>query len=401
MAKIIAHIDLNAFFATCEELRDPSLADKPVIIGHPGRSGIVSTCNYVARKYGIHSGQPTFQAVKLCPDVLIVPPDYEYYKVMSNSFFAYIKQYSRLVESASVDECFVDFTDVLSKIKDPVAYFRDLQFGLFHQTGLKCSIGVAPTKWLAKMASDMKKPMGLTFLRRRDLKQTLYPLPIESFWGIGKKTAPTLRKMGIDTIGDLAARCASDDPEIEHLLGKFYSTVKEWVQGYGSDEVSTEQWDPKSIGNSETLMRDIDSLSDALETIDSLSREVSARAKEARKMGYTVTLTVKTTDFRLHSKAFTFSDQPTNDAQLLREKAVEMYRDNYDGMPVRLIGITLGKLVDPAKDTVQMSLWNYEEYEERDATKLLIAELNRKLKADALMRGSQAKSKKGKKDGSN
>ena len=398
MAKIIAHIDLNAFFATCEELRDPSLASKPVIIGHPGRSGIVSTCNYEARKYGIHSGQPTFQAMKLCPDVLIVPPDYEYYRIMSNSFFGYVSKFSRLVEAASIDECFVDFTKPLQGVKDPVAYFHELQFGLLRETGLKCSIGVAPTKWLAKMASDMKKPMGLTFLRRRDLKSVLYPLPIESFWGIGKKTAPILRKSGIATIGDLASRCDSDDPELKRMLGKFYLTVKEWIDGRGNDEVSTEHEDLKSIGNSETLMRDISSSGEAQKTIYSLAEEVSMRAKEAKKMGYNVTLTVKTTDFRLHTKAYSF-DQPTNDAKALREKAMELYQKNYEGMPVRLVGITLGRLVDPVKDAVQMSLWNYEEYEERDATKLLIAELNRKMKSDALMRGSQAK-KKGKNDGS-
>ena len=182
------------------------------------------------------------------------------------------------------------------------------------------------------------------------------------------------------------------------MLGKFYLTVKEWIDGRGNDEVSTEHEDLRSIGNSETLMRDISSSGEAQKTIYSLAEEVSMRAKEAKKMGYNVTLTVKTTDFRLHTKAYSF-DQPTNDAKALREKAMELYQKNYEGMPVRLVGITLGRLVDPVKDAVQMSLWNYEEYEERDATKLLIAELNRKMKSDALMRGSQAK-KKGKNDGS-
>ncbi|MCR5490811.1 MAG: DNA polymerase IV, partial [Bacilli bacterium] len=338
MAKIIAHIDLNAFFATCEELRDPSLVEKPVLIGHAGRSGIVSTCNYVARKYGCHSGQPTFQALKACPNAIVIPPDFEYYHVMSNSFFAYIGRFSRIIEAASVDECFVDFTKQLSGVKDPVAYFRDMQFGLLRETGLKCSIGVAPTKWLAKMASDMKKPMGLTFLRRRDLKTVLYPMPIESFWGIGKKTAPELKNRGIKTIGDLAERCANDDPELVKMLGKFYGTVTDWVEGRGSDEVHTEREDPKSIGNSETLMHNISTSTEAEKTVESLSNEVSARAKDAKKIGHTVTLTVKTPDFRLHSKAFSF-EEPTNDAKILKDKAMELYRDNYEGLTVRLIGV--------------------------------------------------------------
>ena len=394
MAKIIAHIDLNAFFATAEEIRNPSLVGKPVLIGHQGRSGIVSTCSYEARKYGCHSGQPMFQALKKCPQAIVVHPDYEYYRILSHSFFAFLATYTHKIEPVSIDEGFVDFSEAMVDIKDPVAYFRSLQEGLFSQTGLKCSIGVAPTKWLAKMASEMQKPMGLTFLRRRDLEKTLYPLPIESFWGIGKKTCPRLKKMGILTIGDLKKRIDLDDPELHKELGKFFFTASQWVNGRGDDTLTLTPEDPKSIGNSETLMHDISSSSEAEEPLRRLCEEVALRAKSAKKMGKNLTLTVKTTDFRLHTKSFTF-DEPIGSAETMLEKAMELYGAHYEGMEVRLVGVTLGKLVDPAQESVQMSLWNYSEYEERDATKLLIAELNRQMKSNVLIRGREAKKKNG------
>lgn len=390
MSRIIMHIDLNAFFVTCEVLRDPNLKGKPVIVGHTGRSGIVSTCSYEARAFGIHSGQPTFQALKLCPDAVVVEPHFRLYEVYSRSFFSYVKQYSRIIEVASIDECYVDMTKALTGVKDPTAYLRKMQFDLKEQTGLSCSIGIAPTKWLAKMGSDMKKPMGLVFLRRKDIPKLLYPMPIESFWGIGKKTAPYLRSNGINTIGDLAKACAQDDPELVKHLGKFYVTVKEWVEGRGSDTVSTEAWDPKSVGVSETLMYDCHGYNEVQKTLYDVCMEVSRRARKEKKVGRGMTLHVKDTAFKLHSKASSF-DAPTDDGEALFVRASALYRAHYEDMDVRLIGVTLEKLTSLAKADVQMSLWNYQEYEELDKTKLLIADLNRKLEKPSLMRLSEVK----------
>ena len=395
MARIIAHIDLNAFFVTCEQIRDPSLIGKPILIGHEGRSGIVSTCSYEARALGCHSGQPMFQATKLAPNAIIIHGDYQYYQVMSNSFFSYIRRFTKYVEAASIDECYCDFTHIVKQTKDVVTFFHDLQFGLLKEMGLKCSIGVSTSKWMAKMGSDLKKPMGLTFVKRSNLDSTLYPLPIESFWGIGKKTAPELRKMGINTIGDLAEATEKDDAALIRMLGKFYPTVKEWVHGYGSDHIDMTPFDPKSIGNSETLMHDCDSFIEIESTLKSLAKEVSDRAKSQHKAGSTITLTVKDTveGFHLHTKAVTL-EYPTSDFEVIFSSAKELYRTSYEGkFPIRLVGITLSKLVNPARQIVQMNLWNYEEYEESDKTKLLIARLNRKMRTPMLKRARDAKKK--------
>ncbi len=392
MARIIAHIDLNAFFARCEELRDPSLSSIPVIVGHEGRSGIVSTCNYEARKYGIHSGQPTFQAIKLCPNVKIVHPDYSYYQMMSTSFFAFIKNYSKTIEAASIDECYADMSEAVAKEKDPIAFFLSIQNRLLEETGLKCSIGVAPTKWLAKMASDMKKPMGLTILRRKDIPSKIYPLPIESFWGIGKKTAPRLRQMGIATIGDLAKQLEEDETHLRKEFGKFYDTVNEWVHGRGSDEIDTEPFDPKSIGNSETLMMDASSFGEIETVVKRLCDEVSSRAISSHKVGSTITLQVKDIAFKAHSKAVSL-ETPTSSFMTIYDRVCSLYRKHFEGMSIRLVGVTLSKLVDPIRQSVQMNLWNYEAYEEMDRTKLLINEMNRRFDKPVLMRGSEAKKK--------
>ena len=389
------HIDLNAFFATCEELRDPKLKGLPLIIGSKGRSGIVSTANYAARKYGIHSGQPTFQAEKLCPSVLVLPPDFDYYRVMSHSFFSYVKRYSSIIEQASIDEAYVDMTGALKGVQDPERYFKELQAGLLQETGLPCSIGVAPIKWLAKMASDLKKPMGLVILRRRDIPKTLFPLPIESFWGIGKKTSPILRNLGVNTIGDLAHRLEPADPLIERELGKFAADALSLCRGKGSDHVDVEPWDPKSVGVSETLMRDIYSFDDAEAPLQAICQEVSERAKEERKVGYTISLTVKDNQFRLHQKSRTL-DAPTSSFATIYEVASSLFKAHFSPspFPIRLIGVTLGRLGDQGKQTVQMNLWNYESYEAMDETKLLINELNRKLDKPVFMRSSEAKKEK-------
>lgn len=384
------HIDLNAFFATCEVLRDPSLKGKPLIVGHEGRSGIVSTCSYEARKFGVHSGQPTFQALKLCPQAVIVPPHFSLYEVYSRSFFSYVRTYSSVIEEASIDECYVDMTKAMADVTEPTAYLRNMQFKLKEQTGLSCSIGIAPTKWLAKMGSDLRKPMGLTIVRRRDIPTLIYPLPIESFWGIGKKTAPALRSLGILTIGDLARECQADNPSLVRLLGRFYGTVKDWVNGRGDDVVSTEPWDPKSVGVSHTLMRDCEGLSEVLPALKEICAEVSRRAKKEGKVGKGMTLHVKDTSFRTHSKAYTFGEL-TDDEEALFQVATKLYAQHFDAMTVRLVGVTLERLCIKARQEVQMSLWNYEKYEEEDKTKLLIADLNRKFDKPALKRLSEIK----------
>lgn len=393
MSRVIVHIDLNAFFVRCEEIKDPSLEGKAVAVGHEGRCGIVSTCSYKAREYGVRSGMPMFKAKELCPHLIIKPDDFRYYGTLSRAFHEFVKSYTPKVEKASVDECYADFTDVIKGVKDVKGFFLKLQQDLYNKTKLKCSIGVAPTKFLAKMGSDYKKPMGLTIIRRRDIPAILYPLPIGDMFGIGKKSAPRLQSVGINTIGDLAERCNRDDPELMNIMGKFYYVIKDWINGYGSDEVDTEPWDPKSIGNSSTFSHDTDSFDEIKQMFENLSKEVSDRCVRENKIGNTIQIVVKEATFVSHNKSITFQN-PTNDWKVIFDKAVDLYEKNFLGLNVRLVGVTLQNLINPKDMSIQMSLFDYEKHEEESATKLLINELNRKMKKPMLLRASEVEGKK-------
>ncbi len=383
MSKIIMHIDLNAFFATAEEARNPSLRGKPIVVGHPGRRGVVSTANYEARKYGVHSAMPTYEAINKCPSLIVVPCDFAYYEMLSNSFFAFLRRISPLVEPASIDEGYVDMTSVLKNEKNPLLYLQKLQKSIYDELDLKCSVGIAPSKFLAKMASDLKKPMGITVCRRKDMETLIYPLPISSFWGIGKKTAPKLEALGIATIGDFKKRCDENDPAVAELLGKFFFTAKEWVNGYGDDTVNPEPFDPKSIGRMETFSSDTNDYEEISYKIQELAREVATAAQREGKKGKTVSLVVKDTSFKSHDKSST-SKSATNDFEDIYGKALSLYEHNFLGQVIRLVGVSLSSLIDPKEETVQLSFWNYEEYEEMDKTKLLINDFNRKLKGEYL-----------------
>lgn len=391
MARIVMHIDLNAFFATAEELRHPELANQPIAVGGQGPRGVVSTANYVARKYGVHSAMPGFEAKRKCPDLVFLEPDFGYYEMLSRSFLGYLHEHvCPRIEQASIDECYVDLTDVLKGEKDPIGYFSRLQQAILKELGLKCSIGVAPTKFLAKMASDMKKPMGITILRKRDIPTLLYPLPVGSFFGIGKKTAARLEEMGVKTIGDLKVLCDTKPEEMRLFFGRSYEYIDQSIRGQGSDYVDTSPWDPKSLGRSETFPYDTDD-SDIIEKkIIELANAVSEGAKHQKKVGRTVALVIRDKDFHTHDKSISFRE-PTDDADFIAYKAIDLYRSNFLGVWVRLVGVTLQNFADIKNETVQMSFWDYEKYEELDKTKLLVNEWNRRLKKPALKLLSEVK----------
>ena len=386
MSKVIVHIDLNAFFVRAEEIKEPSLEGKPVAIGKEGRGGIVSTCSYKAREFGVHSGMPMFQAKQLCPDIIIIPGDYRFYRALSHTFMAFVKNYTKKVEIASIDECFADFTESLKGIKDVEGYFRTFQKELYNKTKLKCSIGVAPTKFLAKMGSDYKKPMGLTIIRKRDISKILYPLSLDKLFGVGKKTLPRLQALGINTIGELAQKIDSEDKDVMAVLGKFYFTMKDWLHGKGSDEIITEAWDPKSIGHSTTLSHDTDDFNEIKTIYEHLCQEVAHQVKKEKKMGFTVQINIKEYNFVNHNKSITL-DRPIDSAELIYKYAVLLYEKNFQGYNVRLIGVTLQNLVNKKDIIVQMNLFNSEE-EQVDTTKEIINKINKELEKPLLMRAS-------------
>ena len=218
MARVYFHIDMNAFFVNAEILLDPSLKGKPVAVSGTTRRSVVSTASYEARAFGVHSAQPIQEAIKLCPDLVIVGGHYQYYRELSEQFMNIVKRYTSEIEQASIDECYADVTETIMKMARPLDLAVRIQKEILTEIGLPCSIGVGPNMFLAKMASDMKKPMGITVLRIRDVEDKMWPLPIGDMRGVGKKTEPLLLALGIRTIGDLARY--KDMAKLDKIFGK-------------------------------------------------------------------------------------------------------------------------------------------------------------------------------------
>lgn len=386
MSKVILHIDLNAFFAACEVLRDPTLKGKPLIVGGANRRGIVSTASYEARKYGIHSAMPTYKALRLCPNLIIKEPDFKLYHHYSSLFFNYLKDHvSPLLEVASIDECYIDATERLKNNRNPIGFIKELQQTLLQEIGLGCSIGVAPTKFLAKMASNYKKPLGITIYRRRELANTLWKLPINEMYGIGKATAPRLLALDIKTIGDLAT---TEDPEVKKLLGKSFFTFKEWANGRGSDEVIAEEEDPKSIGHSSTFMFDTENYEEISALFKEMSNSVSERAKREGKVGLTIQIVIRYYNFENVNRSVTLN-KPTNNAITIFYEAMKLFDKNYKDEPLRLVGVTLQNLSDEGSLVEQLSL--FDDFNEKSKTEVIIELLNEEYDKPPFLRLSDLK----------
>ena len=385
------HIDLNQFFAAATRLLEPDLNGKPLIIEGDTRRGIVSTASYEARKYGIKSAMPTYMAKKLCPKVIIREGNYKWYQQKSNEFFSYIKDhYSTHIEIASIDECYVDMTELMKDIKDPYLYLKNLQEDVYNNTHLEASIGLGPTKFLAKMGSDYKKPMGITIIRKKDIKNILYPLPIEDFYGIGKKTYPKLKELGINTIGDFAL---NDSYEVKKIMGKFYLIAKSWINGEGDDHVDENPFDPKSISSTNTFLFDTNDYEEISKMLENKAKEVSLDAKKNNKVGKTITLILKDSSFKSITRSITI-DKPTNSFIDIYTNVMTLFDKYFNNQLIRLAGVGLSQLIDKEEFYVQMNLFNLEQNQKECSTQLLINKLNRKANKELFYPASKIKEKK-------
>ncbi|MCW5833859.1 MAG: DNA polymerase IV, partial [Labilithrix sp.] len=223
----ILHIDMDAFFASVEQRDDPSLRGRPIVVGGAARRGVVAAASYEARVFGVRSAMPMAEALRRCRDLVVVPPRGRRYAEVSERVFDVFHEYTPLVEGLSLDEAFLDVTASRRLFGDGAAIARRIKEGVLEATGLTASAGVAPCKFAAKIASDLDKPNGLTVVPS-DVAGFLAPLPIERMWGIGPKTAPTLRRLGYRTLGDLAK---ADPDALERALGSWGPEVRELARG--------------------------------------------------------------------------------------------------------------------------------------------------------------------------
>ncbi|HLR54562.1 MAG TPA: DNA polymerase IV [Pseudogracilibacillus sp.] len=355
-AKVIFHVDMNSFYASVEMAYNPSLKGKPIAIaGNPEqRKGIVVTSSYEARAKGVKTTMPLWEAKKLCPSLIVIRPNFERYREVSAKIFRLLSEVTDLVEPVSIDEGFMDVTD---NQNHPVDVAYQLQRILLEQLDIPCSIGIGPNKFLAKTASDMKKPLGVTVLRKRNIEEKLWPLPVEEMYGVGTKTADKLRKIEIETIGDLAQ---TDSYALAQLLGVNGERLIQRANGHDNRVIDPESvHDFKSIGNSETLPEDLTEVTEIKNVLSRLSRRVTDRLERRQLAGKSIQLMIRFNDRttitrsrKLESYISTFDDVLIVVFDLLDE--------HWQGEPIRLLGVTMSDLLERNEVLEQLSLFTYE-----------------------------------------
>lgn len=385
--KIILHIDMNCFYASVEQVYNQSLKGKPVAVaGNPQeRRGIIVTCSYEARASGVKTTMTVGEARKLCPELIILPPNFERYREASKHFVNLLKTYTDKVEPVSIDESYVEITHLCMN-RHPLELVKEIQERIYTELSLPCSIGVAPNKFLAKTASDMRKPMGITVLRKRDVPQILWPLPVIEMYGIGKKTAEKLNTLQITTIGDLAV---ADDYKLRLSLGINGERLKNRANGIDEREVDPDSiYDTKSVGNSTTLHSDETDLQVLKNTIDMLSEKVAARL-QAKRLGTTIILYIR--DASRHNQ--TRSKTVSNAVQLkdeIFEIAWKLFKTHWDEEPVRLLGVTVSNVIDKKEVTRQLSMFNFQQHVKDEPIIELMNTLEKKFGKGAVQRGIDA-----------
>jgi len=384
MSRIYFHIDLNAFFANAETLLDPSLKGKPLIVAGATRRSVVSTASYEARAFGIHSAMPVSEAQKLCRDLIIVSGHYAYYEELSSQFMNIVSEYTDQIEVASIDECYADVTNKIIHYAKPLDLAWEIQKRILTEVGLPCSIGVGPNMFLAKMASDMKKPMGITVLRIRDVPEKMWPLPIGDMRGVGAKTLPFMEELNIKTIGDLANY--KNLNELRDVFGRNTEEIIARANGH-DDRVIEMETGSKSMGVSETMLEDVTDYEELRGMLRMLARKLSSRLKEEHKLGSRITLRICYYDFRNADRSL-HKEQPIYKPDDLFLAAITLFDANWDeGEAVRLLGLSVSEFMseDAAK---QMNLFSPETEDEKEEIREVLSDLNRLLGTKAFVRAS-------------
>ena len=343
MTRIILHVDMDSFYAAIEQRENPSLRGLPVVVGSDpmggyGR-GVVSTCSYEARVFGIHSAMPISRAYKLCPDAAFVRVNMPLYKQASSNIMQILRSYTDRFQQVSVDEAFLDISDMVVDISGAEVLARKIKSHILAQEGLTCSIGIAPNKSIAKIASDFKKPDGLTVVAPEKVMDFLAPLNVRRLSGVGRKNEEILHKMGIKTIGQLAG---FDEGMLTDTFGRWGKKMKMLAQGVDGSEVQ-EQDVVKSVSKEDTFMEDVaepDILYESLDTICEKVHKVLVRKGFSFK---TVSVKVRLENFKTFSRAKTL-DTHTRDIETIKRVSRSLAREFFDGRKLRLLGVRLTHL---------------------------------------------------------
>ncbi len=383
-AKVIAHIDMDAFFAAVEQRDNPTIRGKPVVIGADPKGGlgrgVVSTCSYEARKFGIHSAMPISQAYKLCPRAVFLPVNMKKYAQASDQIFDIFYDFTPDIEPISVDEAFLDITESFHLHGTPFKTCQKIKERIKEKTQLTASIGLAPVKFVAKIASDLCKPDGLLEISQENLLDFLWPLPIEKLWGVGPKSKEAFNRMTIKTIGDLAH---IDLAILYECFGENGKHLYDLANGIDERDVHVEE-DVKSVSHENTFETDTGDKDLLYETILDLSERVSRRLRKHGLKGKNITLKIRLAGFKTFTRAATLPER-TSFTDIINKKSKELFDEFFKrGMKVRLLGVRVSHFEDLY---VQESLFTDQKSERLEKIHKAVDTIKNKFGEDAIKRG--------------
>jgi DNA polymerase IV len=335
-AEPILHVDLDAFYASVEAQKDPALAGRPVVVGGAGPRGVVMSASYEARRFGVRNAMPAVRARRLCPEAVFLAPDFESYRTHSNRFREILLAVTPLVEPIALDEAFLDVAGAVRLFGNPPDIGERIRRQVRSEVGVSCSVGIAPTKLVAKLASRAAKPDGLVHVRAGDVPAFLDPLPARALWGVGEKTVEVLHRLGVKTVGDLGR---APSTVLGRLIGEQHARDLHRL-ATGVDERQVVPYEaPKSIGHEETFETDLDAEEDLLREILALSHRVAARLREDGYRARTVVLKIRLANFTTLTRSRTLPAATDVGAEV-HDVAAELYR----ALPgarrrVRLLGV--------------------------------------------------------------
>lgn len=369
---IIAHIDMNCFYASVEEKYNPSLKGKPLAVAGEEikRHGIIVTSNYEARKKGIKTTMRVGEAKKLCPTLKIVSPNFVRYQKESKKVFSLIKTYLKKIEIVSIDEAYIDLTEE----ENPIKKIYYIQKKIYEDLKLPSSVGVSYNKFFAKMASNMKKPKGFTIINKKNYQKLLYEMEVGKMHGCGKSGEKKLNEHGIYKIKDLAE---ANEVILYSILGIQGLRLKKKARGEDRRKVEIKV-ERKSIGNSKTFSKDLIEDREILFELNQIVKKVSQRAKNAGKVGNNISITIKFNDFKTITRSKKINSY-INEEKTLAEEAISLFLDNYSfDKGIRLIGVSLNNII--SSENIKEQLDIFTDYENRKDFKLkkAILQLNKK-----------------------
>ena len=376
----IMHLDMDAFFASVEQLDDPSLRGKPVLVG--GERGVVSTASYEARAFGIHSAMPMFQAKKLCPHAIILRGRYARYSELSQMVMDTLRDFSPLVEPASIDEAFIDLTGLERVFGDTRALAATICTAIRDRTGLSCSAGLAPVKFIAKIASDMNKPGGLTIIGPDEIHSLLASLPVSKIPGVGKQTLHTLHTLGIHRAGEVL-RFPGDF--WSRKLGKAGESLYRRAQGIDQREVETTHI-RKSESAENTFAHATNNREELLAWLLHQAERVGASLRKHNLAGRTITLKVKYADFTQHTRSKTLKN-PTNTTKVIYTVASTLLAELNPQKKLRLIGCGVSNFSETEQQLSLLPQKDDEECQRETALDATLDTLRSKFGSKAVVRG--------------